>query len=645
MGDHKSRGWNRGSCVLDIMSDPSLHLQQWSRWIGGLWAVAFITSALVFPRPGGWTIDDGVKQIAATQATGIWAERVPDGPVRAQGEDPEAFPALHAPFAARADDGYVMGFSPLTRAIFHVFGSHGVMLRATLALTAVGVWLCCESAGLPLGFLLLPLTFYGLVPWEHALSWLLLWPLVWLTLGREKVGTSGLLLSGICAGTASLLRPESGVLIAGVMGYLLWKRRVSPAFFAVVGVAAALAVFCVLHGLTATQSLFTQVHLNASGGLAHWWSGRAEAVYELLLGMDSAPLLSTGLLVLMMGAATVIGYGERDAKKPLIYAGVALLMIWTVGYQYRLWTHPLPPLALLGANSLLTALPWILVLLRPPFRGRPAFMISLAVAGSVLLLTPVSEGVHWGPRLLLFAMPLLVIDLYRTKRAHGWMFGALLAVTVVQTLASGVLVYARARELADRQQRVEAKLGGVVICPTMSQCVDLAPLWKGREFFTAANPRELRQLLMQFREQGVDTCWLHLEAHDRLYVDAFPDAKPVWPHRMTVLNAGSLYKTQWRVYELVVNAQDSAWTGILQAEAGALLREDSTDRALRFQREVVTLAPSSAQAHHNLALILSRAGMINEARTEVGRALELDSTLREARQLEAALLSQSGSTP
>jgi tetratricopeptide (TPR) repeat protein len=208
-----------------------------------------------------------------------------------------------------------------------------------------------------------------------------------------------------------------------------------------------------------------------------------------------------------------------------------------------------------------------------------------------------------------------------------------------------VLAYARNDELADRQHLLRGKLGNVVICAGFRQCADLAALWKDREFFATENRRELRELLIQFREIGVDTCWLHLEAHDRLYVEAFPDAKPVWPHRMTVLNAGSLYKTQWRVYELVVNAQDTAWTGILQAEAGSLLKEDRAEAALKLQREAVDLSPESASAHHNLALILSQLGQINEARTEVVRALDLDPSLKEAERLQEALSDSGGGTP
>ena len=627
------------------MNDSFIQLQKLSHYSGTVWTVAMLALALLFPVPGGWTIDDGVKLIAATQGKGVWAEFLADGPVRSQLSVPAAFPPLHPPFAVRTEGGVAFGFAPLTRAYFALLGGNALALRLSLVAGALLLWLLLERKGLRFAFLLLPLTFYGFAPWEHVLSWMMMWPMIWMALGQESVSRARAIAIGISAAIAILLRPETAVMTAAMAGYLICRKRFVPAGLVTATAALVLAGFAALHRATGHESLLAQVQLNVSNAVfdGDWLTERTRAVAELLFRMDRNVWVAILLInIFWLGYAT-LKRGDTQKKRHYQIAGVILLVLWCGIYQYRLWSHPLPPLALLGANSLLVAAPWVIVLLRPPYRGRPGLLLAAICIAVVLAVLPVWEGVHWGPRLLLFVVPLLVIDLYQTKRGEGLTFAVLLAMTLIQTASSGVLAYARNRELADRHERLEKKVGDVVICPTMSQCVDLAPLWEDREFFTAVNERELKQLLIEFRRINVDTCWLHLEAHDPMYVKTFPDARPVRPYRMTVVQAGSIYKTQWRVYELAMNAQDTLWAAILQAEAGTLLSEDNAERALALQEEAVDLVSRSAQAHHNLALVLMRLGRTNEARAEAARALEIDPELREAQNLWADL-SRNGAT-
>jgi tetratricopeptide (TPR) repeat protein len=249
------------------------------------------------------------------------------------------------------------------------------------------------------------------------------------------------------------------------------------------------------------------------------------------------------------------------------------------------------------------------------------------------VLAPIWEGVHWGPRLLLGAVPLLLFDLHQTSRARGRAFAVLLLLTAVQTLNGALLVYARAGETATRTELVAAKTGSLVICPTMSQCVDLAPLWPSREFFSAGTPRELKQLLIAMRFAGVDTVWLHTDAQDSLYLHTFPDAQPVRPLSMTLFEARSLYTTRWRLFTLLLNREDSVWAGVLEGEAGQQLLENHPEAALRLEQEAVRVAPGTAALHNNLALILARLGRNEDARSEAERALELNPALDAPRRL------------
>jgi hypothetical protein len=269
--------------------------------------------------------------------------------------------------------------------------------------------------------------------------------------------------------------------------------------------------------------------------------------------------------------------------------------------------------------------------LLPPFRGRDAFFLFLITVSFAILITPLWEGVHWGPRLILFALPLLLVDLKRTGRARGWLFYALLALTALQTLNSAAVVSARSKEMSDRIQLSGQHLGSPVVCSTMYQCADLAPLWGGREFFRVSGIRELRQLAIQFRESGIDTFFLHLDSSDPLFIKAFPKEGPIVPYRMTVLKAGSLYKTMWRIFELPMNKGDSLWAPILQTEAGELMKETNYERALKLQRVAVTLRPANPEGHYDLGLILGAIGREDEAMEEIHAALDCDSSFTPAK--------------
>lgn len=604
--------------------------------------------AIVMPRGGGWTIDDGVKRIAAEQGRGPWAEIIPDGPMRAAAlNDPAAFAPLDPPFAYRVPGGFAFGFSPFTRAFFRILARHEMMMRIAMALAVILLWALMEGAALSLAFLLLPLTFYGLVPWEHGLSWLLMWPAIWVTLVHDEVFNVRFALAASLGALAVLLRPEAILLVAALAIYLLVRRNFRGAFaFAGTGVLTFI-VLIMCHTATAQEPWWVQFSLNLGNqiNIVEWISTRPGAFYGLIFMMDREPLISAGVLALFVAGIALVFRSEARQNRIICGIGLFLLALWIIYYQYRLWSFPLPPVALLGANSLLATLPWVVVLTRPPYRQRPALILAVGMITLAILISPVWLGVHWGPRILLFTLPLLVLDLYQTRRARGWLFSTLLVLTIVQTISSAAMAYARNSELSQRTKLASPKLGSVVICPTTSQCADLAPLWTGREFFTAATPRELKQLLIEFRRSGLDTCWLHLSARDPLYAAAFPESKPVRPYRMTILRSSSFYRTEWRILELVVNAKDTLWAPILQAEAGTLLKEGYAREAHDLQHEAMHLSPESAQSHHNMALIYFALGEKNEARAEVQRALELDSTLTEARRLREDLFRRSEETP
>jgi hypothetical protein len=604
-----------------------------------VWAACLIIGLFVIPS-GRWTIDDGVKQIAAQQAKRFPPLVVVDGEVRSGLDDPAKFAPLAEPFARRVNGGFALGFSPLTRLLFDLWSVGGDwLLKLFPVLIGLLLWFVLARCGIDYGFLLLPLTFYSLVPWEHSLAWLLAWPACWMVLLRsEESRREALLLGGIGLAFAAALRPETVVLAGLLIFYLFSRKRHSAGMILLGSTGVVLSVLAVLFKFAA-DSVMIQVALNyASFDFTSWFTALPATVYNLLISCDRDLGISLFLAALLIAGTVLIRVAETKQQQKLLATGAVLFGLFFLIYAFRVWSHPLPPLALLSSGSFLAALPWVLLLAFPPYRERPALMLGLAAIAIGLLFVPISQGVHWGPRLLLFALPLLVIDLYKSGRAKGWLFSALLLLTLAQTAGAAVLVYARATESTHHARLLEPKLGNIVICPTRSQCIDLAPLWTGREFFVTASKREFRQLLIEFHQQKIDTVWTHLDVFDPLYVETFPDElypnpKPVWPYRMTIVQAGNLYISRWRVYELVLNHENPGWGNVLNEEAGFLMGERSWDGARDLEREAVKLLPEDAEIRSNYALTLAETGERDEAIYQARVATELNPELPAPRAL------------
>lgn len=621
--------------------------------LGGIfWAALLLALALRFPAGGVWTIDDSVKRIAATEGEGFWAEKIADGAIRSRLADPGEYPPLNPPFAARESGGWALGFSPLTRVLakFAMSGGEtGWFLFSAVA--AILVWIAFEIAGIRFAFLLLPLTFYGLAPWEHALSWLLLFPALYLIfLDRERTRHAWLAGAGVLLALAAALRPETMLLAAALPLYLWFVRHRTTAVRLSLGIALGIATIGVVYQATGSGSPLIQLSLNFFSGdsafrFGAWFEERGLAVYRMLIRCDGDVWLSLGMLSSVVAGAFLLFRAEKTRAMILYGAGLLLIEGSVALHEIRLWSSPMPVLWLVYSNSLGITLPWVILLARPPYANRPALKLALILWGAAILLTPVAEGVHWGPRMLLFALPLLLIDLHRSGRARGFAYIALLIATLIQTASGAALVQARMRETGDRVALARAHLGTPVICPTTSQCADFAALWDGREFFTAATPRELRRLLGEFYFAGVDTVWLHAGANDPLLDQTISAESPVTAVRTTFLQAKSLYTTHWRIWVLAMNRGDVKWAQWLETAAGEWMLEGQAEDARRFQQEAVRIAPDSAATRHNLALILAGLGKTEDARKEAEAALQLNPDLEPTRRLLEMLPENSAAAP
>ncbi|MCC6475769.1 tetratricopeptide repeat protein [bacterium] len=114
---------------------------------------------------------------------------------------------------------------------------------------------------------------------------------------------------------------------------------------------------------------------------------------------------------------------------------------------------------------------------------------------------------------------------------------------------------------------------------------------------------------------------------------------------MTIINAGSWYKTMWRLYQLAMNRSAVEWAPLLEEQAARYMADGEHTRALHLQARALELAPDRAEAESNLGLILARLKRYGEAREAVERALLLDPTLAQAQELSKQIeIAEAGSS-
>ncbi len=591
-----------------------------------LWTILLPTIAILLPT-GYWTIDDSLKSVASRRGEAPWSSPIADGELRSRLTDPAEYAPMAPPFAERIEHGFAPGFTPGARLLARVeaLGGRRSLMVLTAAIAVVAGWLLYR-AGLSWGFLLLPLTFYGLVPWEHGLALVCSLPLLFLAFLKDRVTTLQGILAGGLIVLAAALRLEHGLLLAAALLALLFARRYGD-FLRVVAGAVATGLLVLL--VCGYPELMRTWQLNQQAPASR---GTLLAAYDTILALGTSPATSAAMVVaLLISLWQLARVNSVRVLRIIAWGGVALYGVWVVR---GLWSQPWALLSLINMGSLAFALPWVLwLVVQPSVWKQQAMAFATALFIVALLMLPQSQGVHWGPRLLLFVTPLFLIALYRAHLHTRTALTALLLLSAVQSVSGAVMVYARYTESTQHISRLGKHTGTPLITTTRAHALDLAPLWDDHEFFVAGTPDDLRSLLVEFYMQRRDSAWLHLPIADSLFMRTFPDNRPVWPHRMTIVNSGNLYMTHWRLYQLVMNRADPDWVPLLETSAGRALQAGDNKRALFLQDDIVTLVPDRASAHSNFALLLARMGKTQEAQTAVRRALELDSTLAEALEL------------
>jgi hypothetical protein len=329
-----------------------------------------------------------------------------------------------------------------------------------------------------------------------------------------------------------------------------------------------------------------------------------------------------------------------------IYA-ILLLILFAAGLVFhRPWIYllGLPALSIISllwgwaresafglsaqSQGLFFAWPWVILSLlhynRKSWREKPLLLVGWGYILLLYLLAPDQPGIHWGPRFLLPALlPLLWCSVTVMKRLKPAQARGVMAITALGALLYGACSLSALAQRGAAGQEVMADLSATqfrtLILDRWHAGADLEPLAGKTKLLWAKSPGDLEELLIELREENLDTTlgWLKQETGWR--VDDLPLEVQ---HRQALPGKGG-----WKGELLSVSLcspDDRRW-GVLYWHAGRRRAEagDLSGALVQLQRAVNSL-PEEADLHYDLAVTLGRKDRMQESLDELREALRLN---------------------
>ena len=488
--------------------------------------------AVIAATPGDayWINDEGNKALVAQRLldTGY---READFTQPGRAIDPEGrwFP-IPPPFALRRGgeflSAYPLAYPALAAPGLAIWGARGLRLPAALGAAAaaalLAAWLApalgsrrALAAGLGLG-LATPLFFYGVTVWEHA-------PATALALAAFLLLSQPRLVAWCAAGTligvGGWLREEMALMVLAVIAAALLVRaplRRIAAFAA--GAAGTLAALALFNAAFYGDPRGGHVAANLAGGVlaGRGAADRFSALPGLLGGFGHGSGERWWFTLLALGLPLAGALAPRRAREsswlPLALAAAGLTVWafaagWMLAGRSRLqelvlhnglllqW--PLLALAGLGISRVWRDPAWSATRI-----GVTAglFFAALTLAAGILLPSgfgaQVGAGVHWGPRVLLPALPALVVLAAAGAQARppaAQLAWNVLALAGVASTALSVWFLAQQKlEAARFTQRLLEEPQRVILTTNPFLGQQLAPLWRQKAILLALDPTALR---------------------------------------------------------------------------------------------------------------------------------------------------------
>jgi len=507
---------------------------------GGAALIATLAVIYATPSDSFWIVDCGAKALLAERfvETGFGSLEL-DYPAVAFDPEGDAFP-IGPPFAVEREGRFFSQYPPAYPALAAPFlawlGAPGLRLPAALGAAACAflfaLWTApvvgtrwAAAAGLAL-VLATPLFFYGVTVWEHSITVAL--PLAAVVVLSQR-SAARLLLAGSLLGAACWLREEL-VFALPALAIACFLRDRSPRDVLCLGLgalpvlAALLAFNAVAYGDPLGVHVTTNLHALPPAGeifrdLAAVLSGRGASLAEgVALATASVFTVALGLRV-----------RQDDAAWTACVAGAALvgLLLWLRG-TVAIAGADIPFVELVRFNGFALQMPLVCLagigavrLARHEEFSRLRLGVVAGVGFLALTLpfrvtlSDFASGGHWGPRMLLPAVPALAcLALTAVRPAVGESAAgvaprrAAWAALVVAGLASSSLAVslltAQKREIGELQERIAAAPEPVVVTTHAAHGQLLASLWGEKPMLLATTPRALDRVIDGLQRHGAE---------------------------------------------------------------------------------------------------------------------------------------------
>jgi hypothetical protein len=507
---------------------------------GAIAVLACLVVIYATPRDSYWICDCGNKALLAKRLLETsYTDLNFDYPGASIDPDRIAFP-IPSGFAVQRGEGFASAFPPAYSAVAAPFlgflGPPGLRVPAALGVGAcallfalwlspsVGRW--CAGAGALVLALATPLFFYGVTVWEHSIT-------VALCLGAWAVLTRPswprLLCAGFLIGSATWFREELALmgLALACACYLSWRRVAALAVFAG-GAIPPLAGLAAFNWAAYGNLTGPHITLDAVAALESFTQDApmliGRQLGSLLIGVGSngtevTLLLATAIGVPLAGwLATWVGRRVRLATGLVLGAGLGT---WILGFAHML-SADRPFSELIHYNGLMVQMPMFCAAgigLLCVWRDRDYARLKIGVtAGSLFLLLVTASslasqrgfGIHWGPRVLLPALPAIVALFVAAARSEGDGVGA--RVLWASLVAAGLLSSAHAIWFLAQQKTEGERVQETILTlprrfvvtshPFLAQ--QLAALWDQKPMLLVADEdrQTLQRLAGQLRRTG-----------------------------------------------------------------------------------------------------------------------------------------------
>jgi hypothetical protein len=621
-------------------------------WSGLGIAALYLIVLLLIPHNGFWTLDNGLKYLAIRsqipdpfQSLNI---SIPDRQI-----DPwnEATPLI-PPFIHREDGRIIPVFPPIFIALcsllWSLAGEWTLLWIPWIA--ALGVLLiCCRGFSsdqqqssitiLTLMTVASPLLFYALTLWEHTLAMLCVIGGVALTMGdRESSSLWRWFFAGILLGLSGIFRLEGWIVaLSWTIVTFRYRNRVQWTLL-VVGLVLT-AGFWVASNFWWTGSLLPLQFMEnlktygASGGhsgITGWMISRGGTAANLLFSAN--PNVS---ITILLNAALIVGIAVLlISRRPTITKiGVGVVMGAYLAFLVLEWRLAHPVASTLFTGGLLWCCPWVIFaipIMRPSPAVRRLLIASLLSIVIIILITPISHGIHFGPRILLTVIPLLAVAVaqvrFPAERQHYFQITAivLLCLTIVHQ-GYGITVLARQKswnaELASRTEKLKDK---IIVTDLWWVPADMARTWDKHSYFFVPQGDVLEDLLFHMKINNVDQFAYYSESPATL-------ANFDLPINVLDRSIWDIGERRPTVVERIVLTDNSLKWAALATKVGLRqYRMEELDRALIPLEDAVAWNDSDPDAWYRLGTLKLQMWDEKGAREAFENAVKIDSTHQRA---------------